>query len=50
MICNPLRVAVRCHPCRSGAGKHRAEADIDRTNYQATIAINIAGSTSGPEP
>jgi hypothetical protein len=30
--------------------KHRAKGDIDRTNYQATITINIAGSTSGPEP
>jgi hypothetical protein len=46
----PRRIRVSPRVVKRAISKHRAKGDIDRTNYQATITINIAGSTSGPEP
>jgi transposase IS4-like protein/DDE family transposase len=46
----PRRVRISPRVVKRAISKHRAKGDIDRTNYQATITINIAGLTNGPEP
>ncbi|MDG4792374.1 IS4 family transposase [Micromonospora sp. WMMD1082] len=49
----PRRTRVSPHVVKRAISKHRAKGTIDRTNYQATININIlatAGLTTGPEP
>ena len=50
----PARRSRRCpHVVKRAISKHRAKGNIDRTNYQTTININILASpilTPGPEP
>lgn len=49
----PRRTRINPRVVKRAISKHRAKGDIDRTNYQATININILGAsalTTGPAP
>jgi hypothetical protein len=49
----PRRTRVSPRVVKRAISKHRAKGDIDRTHYQAAIAINILttpGLTTSPEP
>jgi hypothetical protein len=49
----PRRTRISPRVVKRAISKHRAKGVVDRTNYQATININIlttAQSTTGPEP
>jgi hypothetical protein len=49
----PRRVRLSPRVVKRAISKHRAKGAIDRTNYQATITINIhtgPALTAGPEP
>ena len=53
VLAQPLparRTRVSPRVVKRAISKHRAKGDIDRTNYQATITINITGLTDRPDP